>query len=47
MKVLNNDEMLEYNGGIKLYTGYVAVIAGVVSFILGFIDGYTNPQKCR
>lgn len=47
MKVLSNEEMLEYNGGIKLYTGYVGIAAGVISFILGFIDGYTNPKKCN
>lgn len=45
MKELTNKEMLEVTGGIKAYVG--AIIAGVVTFILGIIDGYSNPKSCN
>lgn len=47
MKVLNEQEMLECNGGAKLSAGVVGLVVGIVSFILGIIDGYTNPKKCN
>lgn len=47
MRILNDNEMLEVNGGAKISVGLVGLITGVVAFVLGVIDGIANPQKCN
>ena len=46
MEILQENEMLEYKGGIKVTIGLVSIVAAVGSFILGIIDGLSNPKKC-
>ena len=46
MKKLNNEEMLNINGGgisIKL----AGLIGGAIVFVIGVIDGFLNPRKCN
>ena len=46
MKELNNKELLSVNGGgIKI--GLLIGLAAGVSFIIGVIDGFVRPLKCR
>ena len=47
MEILNNENMLEYQGGIKMSIGLASVIAAVGAFLLGVIDGISNPKKCN
>lgn len=42
---LNEAELREINAGAKW--GLFAVIGGIVTFIIGVLDGITNPTKCR
>ena len=44
MEVLNNDEMLEVKGG---GLGFWIAVGAAVTFIIGVIDGITNPTACR
>ena len=44
MEVLNNDEMLEVKGG---GLGLCIAIGVAITFIIGVIDGITNPTACR
>ena len=46
MKELTNNEMMSINGGAVNWA-IVAGIGTLVSFIIGAIDGYVNPQKCN
>lgn len=46
MKVLNQNEALDYIGGAKLTAGIVALIGAISAFFLGVINGYTNPKAC-
>lgn len=46
MNILANSELKTiYAGGIKL--GIAAAILGVVTFVIGVVDGYLRPLKCR
>ena len=46
MEILNDKEAMNYIGGFKLTKTVIAILAGLSSFILGIIDGLSNPQKC-
>jgi len=46
MEILNDNEAMNYAGGFKITKTVIAIIAGVTSFVLGIIDGLSNPQKC-
>ena len=44
--VLSKEELHNiYGGGIKY--GWYAVIGGLITFIVGVIDGYLGPLKCN
>lgn len=46
MKKLSIDEMKKTKaGGISALTW--AIISAAISFVGGFLDGYTRPFKCR
>lgn len=46
MNILANSELKNiYAGGVKI--GIVAAIVGVVTFVVGVVDGYLRPLKCR
>ncbi len=47
MKLLNDNEAMNYVGGIKISKAAIAIIVGVTTFILGIIDGLSNPQRCN
>ncbi len=45
MKYLNEVELKEINGGISY--GLWAILGGIVTFVIGFLDGITRPLRCR
>lgn len=46
MRKVNDDELCDVHGG-GISWGIVAGIIAGVTFIIGVIDGYTNPKKCN
>lgn len=44
--MLNDNELLNIDGGKTNYSLFVAAV-GVVTFIIGVIDGYLRPLKCN
>jgi len=46
MKTLNKEQLNSINGG-GISIGVGLVIGGIVSFLLGLIDGYARPIKCN
>ncbi len=44
--MLTTEELLQVNGG-AISWGLVSVLAGAIVFIIGVIDGYIRPLKCR
>ena len=44
---LNKTEALNYVGGAQISGGLIATLIAIGSFIFGFIEGFTNPQKCN
>ena len=45
MKKLNNEEMMEINGGVSKW--FWAIAGGAIAFVIGVINGITNPLKCN
>ena len=46
MKKLTSDEMNLVSGGAVKW-GVVALVSGAIVLIVGVLDGFTNPSKCR
>ena len=46
MKKLQNNDLYNVEGGAVKW-GVLSGIAAAISFIMGFIDGYTNPKRCN
>lgn len=47
MKKLNYEELNAINGGGLSVFGTCALVTAIVSFVSGFIDGYTRPHRCK
>ncbi|MDD2203169.1 MAG: hypothetical protein PHT75_03360 [Bacilli bacterium] len=46
MILLNERELNEvYGGGFSF--GFAIAIAGLITFVVGVIDGYVRPLKCK
>ena len=45
-KTLTNKELLDVSGGAAKF-GIAAAIVGTISFLIGVIDGFLRPFKCR
>lgn len=45
MKYLNDIELKNINGGINF--GLLSILGGIVTFVIGILDGITRPLKCR
>ena len=43
--MLNNEELINVKGGINW--SVVCVGSAIISFIIGVLDGYVRPLKCR
>lgn len=43
---LQDEELIELTGGAIKY-GLLTVIGGVITFIIGIIDGYLRPLACN
>lgn len=46
MKILNKNELLGCSGGAFSLSLGLGIIAGI-TFIIGVIDGYIRPLRCR
>ncbi len=46
MNELKKEEMKKIKGG-SINWGLMAGIGAFTSFIIGLIDGWTNPRKCN
>lgn len=46
MKELTNEELNDINGGMVLSTKLL-FLGGLITFIIGLIDGYIRPVKCN
>lgn len=46
MKEMNKQELLDINGGGISFSFGLLIAAGI-TFIIGVIDGYIRPLKCR
>ena len=47
MDILNENEMISYQGGVKISIGVVTAITAAITFFLGVWDGYKNPKACN
>ena len=50
MKVLNNEEMMNVEGGaisFKMAGLVTGILTGIAVFLIGVWDGYVNPNKCK
>lgn len=45
-KTLTNKELFETTGGAAKF-GAIAAIVGAISFLIGVVDGFLRPFKCR
>ena len=43
---IENDELKDIRAG-AIRWGIVGIIGGIITFVVGVIDGFTNPSKCR
>lgn len=46
MEILNDKKSMEYVGGFKITKTVAALITGLVAFVLGIVDGISNPKRC-
>lgn len=46
MKEINNEELKKINGG-GFSIGLGFLLGGIVTFLVGVIDGYVRPLKCN
>ena len=47
MEILNDSDSMKYSGGAKITTGFIIFFSAIGSFILGIIDGLSNPKVCN
>ena len=47
MVILKDNDTINYCGGAKISGGIALFIAAIGSFILGIIDGISNPKACN
>lgn len=46
--ILQERDLIEIKGGaFRLRYAILTGLAGLITFLIGVIDGYTNPQKCN
>lgn len=43
---LTNNELIRISGGAVKF-GVIAAIVGTISFLIGVVDGFIRPFKCR
>lgn len=46
--ILSNEELYDIKGGgFNLKTAILVGIGGLITLLVGVMDGYMNPQKCN
>ncbi len=46
--ILTNDELISLKGGaFNLRTAILVGIGGLITLLVGVMDGYMNPQACN
>lgn len=43
---ITKSELRDVKAG-AIHWGVVALVGGIVAFVVGVVDGITNPTKCR
>ena len=43
---LKDEELLKINGG-EVNASVILGIAGAITFVVGIVDGFLRPYKCR
>ena len=43
---MTKEELMNVNGGLSIGT-ICGIVGSVITFILGFLDGYNNPIPCK
>ena len=46
MMEVNTSELKNIKAG-SIKWGLVGLIGGIVAFVIGVVEGYTNPYKCK
>ena len=46
MMEINTNELKNIKAG-SIKWGLVGLIGGIVAFVIGVVEGYTNPYKCK
>lgn len=44
--VIENEELKEISGGGLKY-GIAAIVGGILTFLVGVVDGYLRPLSCN
>ena len=47
MNMLSNAQLKEINGGAISWLAVAGVIVGLGAFIIGIVDGFLRPYRCR
>jgi bacteriocin-like protein len=45
MKYLNDEELKNISGGYNFR--WLSILGGIITFVIGILDGITRPLKCR
>lgn len=45
MRTLTEQELAKIYGGFGM--SFWLILGGVITFTIGFFDGYSNPNKCK
>lgn len=43
---LSNEEMIKIEGGGIKFTIAGAIIGGIITFVIGLVDGLIHPKSC-
>ena len=47
VEVIENRQAIQLYAGGKTLSVILSVIGGIITFVFGFIDGFTNPKACN
>ena len=47
MLKISNQELMNIRGGAITWKTLSLIVGGVITFVIGFIDGFKRPLKCN